>query len=208
VEKRAEKLSRTGRQVKKTRSIFAPRSAEKGQAVLDFSRERDIVPSHKSTGCHAVARLGETVANGLAAYYEYVAEQLHQWVDPLTNEQFWRQPYPYGNSIGHLVLHLTGNLSYYIGARIAETDYVRYRDREFNDPQPPHKDEALRAFDRTVATVVATIRKQSEEDWGKAYTAEREPEAKDRFQIFVRCAGHAYHHVGQVIYLSRELARA
>lgn len=151
--------------------------------------------------------LNETVANRLAAYYEYVAQHLHNWVDPLTNEQFWRKPYSYGNSVGHLVLHLTGNLSYYIGARIAETGYVRDRDREFTDAHPPRKDEALRAFDRTVAMVVATIRKQRSEDWGKPYTAEREPLAKDRFDIFVRCAGHAYHHVGQIVYLSRELAR-
>jgi len=41
-----------------------------------------------------------------------------QVVDPLSNEQFWPKPYPYGNSIGHLVLHLTGNLNYYIGARV------------------------------------------------------------------------------------------
>jgi hypothetical protein len=54
---------------------------------------------------------------------------------------------------------------------------------------------------------VTAIRKQKAEDWGKAYTAEREPEAANRFQIFVRCAGHAYHHVGQIVYLSRELAR-
>jgi uncharacterized damage-inducible protein DinB len=154
-----------------------------------------------------VAALNETVANGLAAYYEYVAQQLHKWVDPLTNEQFWCKPYPYGNSVGHLVLHLTGNLSYYIGARIAETGYVRNRDREFTDPNPPPKDEALWAFDRTVAMVVATILKQGAEDWNKAYTAEREPEAKDRFHIFMRCAAHAYHHVGQIVYLSRELAR-
>jgi Protein of unknown function (DUF1572) len=99
-------------------------------------------------------------------------------------------------------------LNYYIGARVTETRYVRERDREFTERQPPHKDEALLAFDRTIAMVLATIRKQGAEDWGKAYTAEREPEAKDRFQIFVRCAGHAYHHVGQMVYLSRELARA
>ena len=154
-----------------------------------------------------MAGVNETVANGLAAYYEYVAEQLHKWVDPLTNEQFWRKPYHYGNNVGHLVLHLTGNLSYYIGARIAETGYVRDRDKEFNDPHPPHKDQALRAFDRTVAMVAATIRKQHEDDWSKAYAADREPEAENRFKIFVRCAGHAYHHVGQIVYLSRELAR-
>jgi hypothetical protein len=105
------------------------------------------------------------------------------------------------------VLHLTGNLNYYIGARVAETGYVRDRDREFTDQQPPPKEVALRTFDRTIAMVTAAIRKQHAEDWGKSYTAEREPEAADRFQIFVRCAGHAYHHVGQIIYLSRELAR-
>jgi uncharacterized damage-inducible protein DinB len=155
-----------------------------------------------------MAELNETVVTGLAAYYEYVAADLHKWVAPLSNEQFWRNPYPYGNSVGHLVLHLTGNLNYYIGARVAETGYVRDRDREFTDKQPPSKQEALRLFDRTIAMVVAAIRNQKAEDWGKAYTAEREPEAADRFQIFVRCAGHAYHHVGQIVYLSRELARA
>src|SRR6266481_5617076 len=88
-----------------------------------------------------------------------------------------------------------------------EIAYVRDREREFTDNQPPSKEEALRAFDRTIAMVVATIGKQRAEDWGKAYTAEREPEARDRMQIFIRCAGHAYHHVGQMVYLTRELAR-
>jgi uncharacterized damage-inducible protein DinB len=154
-----------------------------------------------------MSELAETVGAGLVAYYEYLAAELHKWVDPISNAEFWRKPYSYGNSIGHLVLHLTGNLSYYIGARVAETGYLRDRDREFTEKQPPHKDEALRGFDRTIAMVVATIRKQTPEDLGKAYTAEREPEAKDRFQIFVRCAGHIYHHVGQIVYLTKELRK-
>src|SRR5437016_6976353 len=152
-----------------------------------------------------MAELNETVADGLAAYYEYVAAQLHKSVDPLSNERFWRKPYPYGNSIGHLLLHLTGNLNYYIGARVAETGYVRERDREFNEAAHKPKEQVIQAFDRTIALVVQTIRKQSAEDWLKPYSAEREPEAKERFAVFLRCAGHAYHHVGQIIYLSREL---
>jgi uncharacterized damage-inducible protein DinB len=151
--------------------------------------------------------LNETVAAGLSAYYEFVAAELHKWVDPLSNEQFWHQPYSCGNSVGHLVLHLTGNLNYYIGSRVAETGYVRDRDREFSDKQPPPKAEALRLFDRAIAMVLAAIRNQKTDDWGKAYTAELEPEAANRFQIFLRCAGHTYHHVGQMVYLSRELAR-
>lgn len=151
--------------------------------------------------------LGETVASGLAMYYEHVSTELHKWVDGLSNEEFWRKPYPYGNSIGHLVLHLTGNLNYYIGARMAETGYVRDRDREFNEAQPPKKEDALRAFDLTIEMVVTAIRKQKTEDWSKSYSADREPQAKDRFHILVRCAGHAYHHVGQIVYLRRELER-
>ena len=154
-----------------------------------------------------MAELNEIVGSGLAEYYEYVGQSLHKWVDGLSNEQFWRKPYLHGNSVGHLVLHLTGNLNYYIGARIAETGYVRDRDKEFTDQEPPGKEETLKEFDRTIAMVAATIRKQGAGDWGKAYTAEREPEAKDRFQILLRSAGHAYHHVGQIIYLTRELAK-
>ena len=154
-----------------------------------------------------MAELAKVIAAELAGYYEKTAAELHKWVDPLSNEDFWRNPYGYGNSVGHLVLHLTGNLSYYIGARIAATGYVRDRDREFTESQPLPKEQALAAFDRTIAMVVATIRKQSAEDWTVEYSAERESQAKNRFAIFLRCAGHAYHHVGQMIFLAKELTK-
>jgi uncharacterized damage-inducible protein DinB len=151
--------------------------------------------------------LASTLTADFASYYEYVAKQVHKWVDPLSQEQFWRNPYGYGNSVGHLILHLTGNLNYYIGARIAATGYVRNRDLEFTDPRQLPKAEVLEKFDRTIDMVATTIRKQKPEDWMAAYSAEREPEAKERFMIFLRCAAHAYHHVGQIIYLTKELTK-
>jgi uncharacterized damage-inducible protein DinB len=154
-----------------------------------------------------MADLAATTSAEFADYYEKVRTDLHKWVDPLSQEQFWTNPYPYGNSVGHLILHLTGNLSYYIGTQIAHTGYVRNRDREFNEPEQLNKGRVLEAFDRTIDMVVATARAQAPSDWLASYSAEREPEAKNRFAIFLRCASHAYHHVGQIIYLSRELAR-
>ena len=151
--------------------------------------------------------LAKIIAEDLASYYEYVREQTHRWVDPLSEEQIWRRPFTHGNSVGHLLLHMTGNLSYYIGARVAETGYVRDRDREFAEKEPPTKEQLLGGFDRAIAMVQGTIRSQSARDWLKPYSAEREPEAEERFHIFLRCAGHAYHHVGQLIYLSRELSK-
>ena len=67
--------------------------------------------------------------------YTANAARVHELAAPLTNVQFWRKPFPFGNSFGNLVLHLTGNLNYYIGAQIAMSGYVRDRPREFDDPE-------------------------------------------------------------------------
>jgi len=154
-----------------------------------------------------MADLPSTISSDFASYYEYIATHVHKWVDPLTQEQFWHNPFTYGNSVGHLVLHMTGNLNYYIGTRVAGTGYIRNRDREFTETEKPAKTNVLKAFDQTIAMVVATIRAQNPEDWMAAYSADREPEAAERFMIFLRCAGHAYHHVGQLIFLSKELTK-
>ncbi len=151
-----------------------------------------------------MSELANTVASELAAYFENIAAKLHKWVDPLSDQQFWRNPYSYGNSIGHLLLHLTGNLNYYIGAQIAATGYVRNRDREFTEADRPSKEEVVRKFDDAIKLVVDTIRKQSPENWSAAYSAERSKE-KNRFAIVLSCAAHADHHIGQIIYLSTEL---
>jgi uncharacterized damage-inducible protein DinB len=151
--------------------------------------------------------LAEVIGNTMAGYYQEIGKHVHQWVDPLTTDQIWARPYSYGNSIGHLLLHLTGNLNYYVGAQIAGTGYVRHRDVEFTDSQRKSKEQVLADFDRAIAMVAETIRKQSPEDWTKPYSGEREPFAKDRFTALFRCAAHAYHHVGQMIYLSSELTK-
>jgi len=151
--------------------------------------------------------LARTVRTTLASEYRERAAELHKWLDPLTDEQFWTNPFPYGNSVGHLVLHLIGNLSYYIGARIANTGYVRNRDLEFTETRRPSKAEVVHRFDQAIDMVVTTIETQTDADWTLPYTAEREPEAKDRFAAFLRCAVHFYHHVGQINYLSRELRK-
>jgi uncharacterized damage-inducible protein DinB len=154
-----------------------------------------------------MSQLSVAISTALAQGYRDWASDLHKWVDALTDDQFWRNPFPFGNSIGHLLLHLIGNLSYYIGAQVARTGYIRNRDLEFTEAHRPTKSEVLRNFDAAIAMVIAAIEQQSEADWTAVYTAEREPEARDRFTIFLRCASHLYHHVGQINYLSRELTR-
>lgn len=150
--------------------------------------------------------LSSVVARSLADHYERVRLRVHALVDGLSTEQLWRRPFPFGNSVGHLLLHLTGNLSYYIGAQIAGTGYVRDRPKEFADPSGRPKDEVLRAFDQAVAMVRSTLAAQSAPDLGRPYSAVGAEDIKDRFAMFLRCASHADHHAGQMIYLCKQLA--
>ena len=150
--------------------------------------------------------LNSTLSTVLTDRYAANAARVRELADPLTDKQFWQKQFPYGNSFGHLVLHLTGNLNYYIGARIAKTGYVRDRPREFNDPNPPSKDEALKRFDDAIAMVKQTIRAQSSEDWSAEYSGAG-TNAKVRLDMIMQCAAHMQHHIGQMIYLGYELKR-
>ena len=153
-----------------------------------------------------MANLTETIAADLAGRYTKLAAAVRDLAAPLSDEQFWTKPFPYGNSFGHLVLHLTGNLSYYIGAQIAETGYVRDRPREFSETARPSKDAVLKKFDAATEMVLQTIRTQSPEDWSKPYTAVG-ADARDRFDMLLQCATHLHHHIGQLMYLAFELKR-
>jgi hypothetical protein len=151
--------------------------------------------------------LRTTIANGLVERYAYLATTVRELAAPLSEEQFWQKPFPFGNSFGHLVLHLTGNLNYYIGAEVTGTGYVRDRDREFTEPKHFSKGEVLKRFDGAIEVVLRAIRAQSEGDWSKSYTAVREEDAGNRFNVFLRCATHLHHHVGQMVYLCFALGK-
>ncbi len=138
--------------------------------------------------------------------YTINAARVRELALSIADAQFWQKAFPYGNSFGHLVLHLTGNLNYYIGAQMAKTGYVRDRPREFNDPNPPSKEEALYRFDEAVAMVRQTIQSQSPDDWSKQYSGVGTA-AQSRLDMIVQCAAHMQHHIGQMIYLSNEWKR-
>lgn len=151
--------------------------------------------------------LSATIGAGLAARYEELGAKVCELAEPLSDDEFWKKPFAFGNSFGHLVLHLTGNLNYYIGSEIANTGYVRDRDREFSEAARPAKEEVLKQFAEAVAMVARTAREQSVDDWMRPYQALREEDAVNRFNIFLRCATHLHLHVGQMIYLQFALRR-
>ena len=150
--------------------------------------------------------LHATLVDVLSDRYVANAARVRELAAPIGEDQFWRKPFAFGNSFGHLVLHLAGNLNYYIGAQIAQTGYVRDRSREFSDPNPPSKDEALKRFDDAASMVVRTIRSLSSDDWSAAYSGVG-TNSRNRLDMVIQCAAHMQHHIGQMIYLAYEWKR-
>ena len=153
-----------------------------------------------------MAELNQTIASSLVARYTKLAGMVRDLAAPLNDDHFWTKPFAFGNSFGHLVLHLTGNLNYYIGAQIAGTGYIRDRPREFAEAARPSKEDVLKKFDEAIEMVLRTIRAQSADDWSKAYSATG-ADATTRFDMVLQCATHLHHHIGQMMYLGFELKR-
>lgn len=151
--------------------------------------------------------LAFNIGSNFSRYYQSLAEKIQTLITPLSDDQIWSRPYPYGNSIGHLLLHVTGNLSYYIGTQIANTGYVRNRELEFTTEDRKPKETVLQVFADTMVMVQDTIAKQSAADWNASYTAKGMEDAGNRFTVFLRCAAHMDHHLGQMMYLRKEIER-
>jgi uncharacterized damage-inducible protein DinB len=150
--------------------------------------------------------LNASIIAALEARYKKLASGVHELAAPLSDHQFWRKPFLFGNSFGHLVLHVTGNLNYYIGAQIGQSGYVRDRPREFTESSPLSKAETLKRFDEAIEVVLQAIHRQSPEDWSTAYTGSGS-DARDRFDMVLQCATHLHHHIGQMMFLCFELKR-
>ncbi len=147
--------------------------------------------------------LARTTAEEFARYFHHLGERVEKAATAIPKDRFWTKPFTFGNSIGHLVLHLTGNLNHYIGALVVGTDYVRHREHEFTDPQKHPRDEVLARFREAVEMVVRTV--QSQDEAGLTTAVESQAPIRTRLGLFLVCAAHMNNHIGQMSYLVQAL---
>jgi uncharacterized damage-inducible protein DinB len=117
-------------------------------------------------------------------------------------EALWRTPAGIANSAGTLVLHLTGNIEHFMGAKLGGSDFVRDRAREFSDRDVPRtallgRIEAARAAVRAAAE--RTGDERQDEDYPEAVGGVRVALA----DLLVHLVSHLGYHLGQVDYHRR-----
>jgi uncharacterized damage-inducible protein DinB len=146
------------------------------------------------------SQLAEAVRGGLIKELEALRNGVRELAATLEQREFWTKPVDPGNSVGHLVLHLTGNLNYFIGAQLGGTGFVRNREREFTETQVPSKEAALAGLDDAVATFRRVVGGLSEQQLLAPH-----PEARfgSVLDALVHLLAHFALHRGQISYLVR-----
>ena len=144
----------------------------------------------------------QVVRDALIEELELFNKEVRELCEPVSEEDFWKRPLEPSNSIGHLVLHLSGNLEHFVGAQLGSTGYVRDREREFTETNVPKKEEALAQLDETVAMFRRVVSGLSEEQLSG-------PHPEPRFGTVVKglmhLVAHFALHRGQMSYLKRLL---
>src|SRR5437867_4262029 len=128
---------------------------------------------------------------------EQLRDGVREVAAPLSEQQLWAKPVEPGNSIGHLILHLTGNLNHFVGAQLGGSGYVRDRDREFTEGNPPPKATLLANLDAAIATFRRVVEGLSAEQLAA-------PHPEKRFGMvlttLVHLLAHFALHRGQMSY--------
>jgi len=134
---------------------------------------------------------------------EYLPK-IERCVEKLTDEQVWWRPNPESNSIGNLLLHISGNARQWIVCGLGGDTDLRQRQTEFDERKIIAREELLAHLRATVADV-----DQALERFDPARLLDKYPiqgtEATALAAIF-HVTEHFSMHTGQIILLTKVLA--
>jgi uncharacterized damage-inducible protein DinB len=134
---------------------------------------------------------------------EYLPK-IERCLEKLTDEQVWWRPSPESNSIGNLLLHISGNARQWIVCGLGGATDERQRQAEFAERKVIARDELLGRLRTTVADVDNVLGK-----FDPARLLDKYPiqgtEATALAAIF-HVTEHFSMHTGQVILLTKMLA--
>lgn len=130
-------------------------------------------------------------------------QQVRDCLDLLDDEQIWWRPNEESNSIGNIVLHVSGSLNHYLNRNLGGVAYDRDRAAEFAERQHIPKSELLAIFNGMVANADHTIAAMTPQRLG-----EPSPEPKMHKLVvedITNIAIHLANHVGQIVWITKML---
>jgi uncharacterized damage-inducible protein DinB len=143
-------------------------------------------------------------------FIEYSLEKMHQMrrqihdcVESLTDEQIWQRSGDNANSIGNLLLHLSGNVRQWIGHGVGGLADVRERDKEFAARGGRSTAEVLGLFEKTIQEATSILEGMPLE----RLTERTKPQSRDVaiLEAIYQVVGHLQLHAGQIIFATKQI---
>jgi uncharacterized damage-inducible protein DinB len=148
--------------------------------------------------------IGGVVLTGLQSRIAKVLPtQIRECVERLSEEQLWWRPNEQSNSVGNLVLHVSGSTMHFLCRNIGGFEYERDRPAEFLEHGPMSKQQLLEIFNETIEKAAHTFDSLNTSDLMKPST---EPAYYDFvLEDLLGVATHLATHTGQIVYITKML---
>ena len=154
---------------------------------------------------HSETNVGRAfIQNARELLREEYLPKIERCLERLTDEQVWWRPNPESNSIGNLLLHLSGNARQWIVAGLAGATDERQRQTEFDERKVIPRKELLRILRTTISDVDDVLA-----DFDPAVLLTRYPiqgTEVTALQAIFHVTEHFSMHTGQIILLTKMLA--
>ncbi len=121
----------------------------------------------------------------------------------LTTAQVWWRPNPRCNSVGNLLLHLSGNLSQWVLAGLGGAAFERRRREEFAAADRDEGPELLGRLREVVTGCRGVVQGLTEEDLGRTFVIQGI--SRTGFGVLLHAVEHMAYHTGQIVHIAKEL---
>ena len=155
-----------------------------------------MVPINSNLSDIALAALRGRITRILPA-------QIRACVEELTDDQLWWRPNEHTNSVGNLVLHLSGSMRHYLCRGVGGIEYSRDRPAEFAERGPVPKTQLLATFNETISQAEQVL---GEFDTSRLTDQSDEPDyVPTLFDTIFNISIHLATHTGQIVYVTKML---
>jgi uncharacterized damage-inducible protein DinB len=121
----------------------------------------------------------------------------------LSDQELWWRPNESSNSIGNLLLHLSGNVRQWIISGLGGKEDLREREKEFMERGSASAQELLSLLRATVSEAVSVLHNLSEESLLEKHRIQVYD--VDGIQAIFHVVEHFSGHTGQIIYIVKML---
>ena len=129
--------------------------------------------------------------------------KIESCLERLTDEQIWWRPNEQSNSIGNLLLHLSGNARQWIVCGVGGATDARDRAAEFAQRDRIARDDLGSLLQRTLADVDATLAQFDANQLVERRTIQGSDVSV--LEAILHVVEHFSMHVGQILYITKQV---